>query len=233
MKKLIVLLGDFFSLFYPELCQACGEPLMKGEEVICTLCHFHLPKTWFHHDQDNQLTRSFWGRVYLNAAAAFLYFQKGSRVQQLLHRLKYEGHKEIGIYIGKVYGLELMKSPWFRNADVIIPVPLHIKKLRKRGYNQSEMFAEGLAQTMDAKLETGCLYRVVHSSTQTRKSRFQRWENVEDIFRIRHPEKLQGKHILIVDDVITTGATIESCAQALMTVPGVKVSAVAIAYASV
>ena len=205
---------------------------MRGEKVICTLCLFHLPKTYFHHDDDNPLTKVFWGRVNLEGVAAYVYFQKGGTVQHLLHQLKYKGQKEIGVQIGKLYGVELKTAEVFRDAELIIPVPLHPRKLRKRGYNQSGMFAEGLASVMQARLETRALYRKVYSQTQTRKARYNRWENVENIFAVRNPERIRGKHILLVDDVITTGATSEACAQALLEVPGVRVSVAAIAYAS-
>jgi ComF family protein len=223
---------DLFGLFFPNLCLGCGQPLIRGEEVICSICHFHLPKTYFHNDPENPLNRVFWGRVNLEAVTAFLYFQKGSMVQQLLHQLKYKDRQEIGVRIGKWYGQELCLADPFRDAELIIPVPLHPKKLRKRGYNQSQAFAEGLSAVMNAGTETGCLYRKVDSSTQTRKARYNRWENVENIFAVSHPEKIRGRHILLVDDVITTGATLEACAQVLLEIQGVKVSVATIAYAS-
>jgi ComF family protein len=224
--------NDLFCLFFPNLCAGCGRTLMRGEKVICTHCRFHLPKTYFHHDTDNPLTRVFWGRVNLEGVAAYVYFQKGSTVQHLLHQLKYKGNKEIGIQMGRLYGLELNTADVFRDTELIIPVPLHPRKLRTRGYNQSEMFAEGLAAVMQAKLETRVVYRKVYSQTQTRKSRYSRWENVESIFVLKNPDRIKGKHILLVDDVITTGATTEACAHVLQQVPGVRVSVASIAYAS-
>lgn len=226
------LADDLFSLFFPNLCLGCGQPLIKGEEVICSICHFHLPKTYFHNDTENQLNRVFWGRVNIEAVAAYLYFHKGSSVQSLLHQLKYKSRPEIAVKIGKWYGLELRQADIFSNAELVIPVPLHPRKYRRRGYNQSEAFAEGLAAVIKAELETGCLYRKVDSKTQTRKARYNRWENVENIFGVKNPERIRGRHILLVDDVITTGATLEACAQALLEVPGVKVSIATIAYAS-
>ena len=236
MKRLLRnarnLADDLFSLFFPNLCLGCGRPLIRGEDTICSICHFHLPKTHFHNDPDNALNKVFWGRVNLEAVAAYVYFQKGSTVQHLLHQLKYKGRQEIGLRIGKWYGQELRYAGVFREVELVVPVPLHPNKLRKRGYNQSRVFAEGLVSVMTAKLEDHCLYRKVDSKTQTRKTRYNRWENVENIFAVRNPEKLQGKHVLLVDDVITTGATLEACARALLEVPGVKISVVTIAYAS-
>lgn len=225
-------LDDLFSLFFPNLCLGCGQHLFRGEEAICSVCQFHLPKTYFHNDPDNPLQRVFWGRVELERVASYVYFQKGGTVQRLLHQLKYKNHPEIAIAIGKWYGHDLSFADCFKDAELIIPVPLHPRKQRKRGYNQSEMFAEGLAKKLPARVETGCLYRKNFSQTQTRKARYDRWENVENIFAVKTPERLAGRRVLLVDDVITTGATLEACAQALLEVPGVKVSVATIAYAS-
>jgi len=222
-------LDDLFSLFYPRICIACGNTLFRHEETLCTYCLFHLSKTNFHKEADNPVSRIFWGRVPLTSAAACYHFGKGGKVQHLIHQLKYKDHQEIGVYIGKLYGLELRESSFFSGVDTVIPVPLHRSKQRKRGYNQSEQFAIGLCSSMSAKLDVHSLYRTFASETQTRKSRFSRWENVKEIFAIRDEETLQGKHLLLVDDVITTGATIEACASMLLKVPKVKVSVAAIA----
>ena len=226
------MLGNFLALFFPRYCMGCGEPLTKTEELLCTFCLFHLPRTYFHQDPGNPAARVFWGRVRLETVSSFVFFHKGGNVQELLHQLKYQGQKEIGYYLGSMYAYELSDMPAFRDVDVIIPVPLHPKKFRKRGYNQSECFAAGLAKEWNLPVETDCLYRRKDSGTQTRRSRYERWENVEDIFGVRHPERLAGRHILLVDDVITTGATIEACATVLLALEGTKVSAVSIAFAS-
>ena len=212
------------SLFYPRICLACGNTLFRNEDTICTYCLFHLPKTNFHKEADNPVSRIFWGRIPLVSAAAYYYFGKGGKVQHLIHQLKYKGHREIGVYIGKLYGQELLESHLFSGIDFVIPVPLHRSKHKKRGYNQSEQFALGLCSSMPAKLDAHSLYRTLASETQTRKSRFSRWENVKEIFAIRDEYNLRGKHLLLVDDVITTGATIEACALILLKVPEVKVS---------
>jgi ComF family protein len=224
------LLNDFFSLFFPRVCQACGATLFKTEEVICTFCNYHLPRTNFHLEQDNWVSRTFWGRTDVFSATALFYFNKGGKVQHLIHRLKYNGEKEIGIFLGKQYGYDLQKSPFFNSVKVVLPVPLHSKKEKKRGYNQSEMFAIGLAQTMQIELVKNNLIKTMATESQTRKSRFKRWENVKEIFVVKDAEKLEGKHVLLVDDVITTGATIESCANTLLKVPGIRVSVAAIAF---
>jgi ComF family protein len=222
-------IDDLISLFYPRVCLACGNTLFRHEETICTYCLFHLPKTNFHKEADNPVSRIFWGRIPLFSAAAYYHFGKGGKVQHLVHQLKYKGHQEVGVYIGKLYGIELLESPLFSGIDFVIPVPLHPSKLKKRGYNQSEMFASGLSATMPVQLDVHSLYRTYASETQTRKSRFSRWENVKEIFAIRDEKNLCGKHILLVDDVITTGATIEACASMLLKIPEVKVSVAALA----
>ena len=226
------LFDDFISLIYPRICLSCGNSLYKNEECICTKCLYHLPKTNFHNEKDNPITQIFWGRVKIESAAAYYFFSKGGNVQHLIHQLKYKGHKEIGIYIGKLYGLELKESDLFKNIDVVIPVPLHWKKFKKRGYNQSEQFAKGLSQTMEIDVDSNTLYRKIASETQTKKSRFNRWENVKEIFEIKNVDNLKGKHILLVDDVITTGSTLESCANALLKIPEIKISVAAIACAT-
>jgi ComF family protein len=223
--------GDFLSLIYPSVCYACGSGLLHNEDIICVPCLYHLPRTNFHRDSDNPVARTFWGRVPVHSATAYYYFSKGGKVQHLLHELKYKGRKEIGIFIGYQMGLELQQSELFNTAGVIIPVPLHPSKLKKRGYNQSEQFALGLASAMNIKADSDSLIRQKASETQTRKTRFRRWENVKDNFCVTRTEQLTGKHILLVDDVITTGATLEACSSALMTIPGVKLSIAAIAFA--
>jgi len=159
------------------------------------------------------------------------FFAKGGKVQHLLHLLKYKGKKEIGEYIGKIYGEDLKKSLFYSDIDVIIPVPLHPRRKRKRGYNQSEIFAKGLSESLVKPYDTRTLIRTYASETQTKKSRFRRWENVKEIFDLKDHQHLINKHILLVDDVVTTGATLEACASMLLKIPGVKVSIATIACA--
>ena len=222
---------DFLSLIFPKVCFSCGKSLYKSEKCICVYCLSHLPKTNFHLYSDNYLMKLFWGRADIFSAASLYVFLKGGKVQHLIHQLKYRGKKEIGISIGKYYGKELKSSPFFNKADVIIPVPLHPKKFKSRGYNQSEIFAQGLSESLKIKNENNLLIRTHISETQTKKSRFARWKNVESVFKIIQPEKLQGKHILLADDVVTTGATFESCARKILEIPGTKVSVASIACA--
>lgn len=150
--------------------------------------------------------------------------------QTLVHKLKYDGKKEIGIYLGKLLGNQLMESDLFRDADLLIPVPLHPAKLKKRGYNQSEIIASGMATVMKAELKADVLFRTIHTSSQTRKSRYERWENVKNIFEVRNRESLENKHIILIDDVITTGSTLIACAENLVNISGVKLSVSSLAY---
>ncbi|MBN1198504.1 MAG: ComF family protein [Bacteroidales bacterium] len=221
--------NDFFSLVYPKICICCGNSLWKDEKVVCTLCEYHLPKTWYHLEPDNPVSRIFWGRVPVESAASFLHFNKGNRVQHLIHQLKYNERTDIGWWFGSHYGKYLKNAPLFRSAQVIIPVPLHRKRYHSRGFNQSEQFGIGLASSMKIPVEGKTLFRTGFTETQTRKSRYKRWENVSGIFEVRNGVKLSGKHLLLVDDVITTGATLEACVHALNSIPGVRISIATIA----
>ncbi|HEY4786405.1 MAG TPA: ComF family protein [Bacteroidales bacterium] len=222
--------NDFIGLFYPKICASCSELLVRNEILFCTTCRYELPRTNFHLDKENEVAQIFWGRVPVENATAHFYFHKGGRVQELLHKLKYKGQKEIGVELGKIIGKELEQSP-FNQVDAIIPVPLHPSKKRKRGYNQSECVASGIASAMSKPLNINSLVRVVANPTQTRKHRFERWTNVEGIFALKEQRSIENKHILLVDDVVTTGATLEACASALLQAKNVKVSIATVAKA--
>jgi ComF family protein len=225
------LIDDFISLLFPRICAACGNSLWKQEETVCLSCEYHLPQTNFHLSLENPVSRLFWGRVSLENAAAFLYFNKGSKVQRLIHQLKYKGRKDIGIWLGKHYGQLLKHAPSYQSVQMIVPVPLHRKKLMKRGFNQSEQFAIGLGESMKIPVMPEAVCRRKETETQTKKSRFRRWQNVAEVFDVPDPLPLETKHILLVDDVITTGATLESCIRALSAVKGIRISVVTIAVA--
>lgn len=219
----------FISLFYPRLCESCNNALLIHEDTICTLCLTRLPQTKFHTQAENPVTRTFWGRVVIENAASMFYFQKGSNIQHLVHKLKYKGKYNIGIYFGKLYGHQLAKTELFGAIDYIVPVPLHPKREKKRGYNQSYMFAKGLSESMKRPVDIKTLIRTTASETQTKKTRFRRWENVKEIFTVTNFSHMENKHILLVDDVLTTGATIEACANKLSVIPGIRISVVSIA----
>ena len=224
-------LNNLLGLFYPNLCLACGRNLSPQQEGICISCHYKLPRTRFHLETDNPFTERFWGRASLEAGAAFLYFTKGGRAQRLIHHLKYEGKREVGIYLGRLYGEMLRTAPAFRETTLILPVPLHPRKQHQRGYNQSALFAQGLSETMDIPWLANGLQRTEYTTTQTKKSRLERFDNVERAFIIPHPDKGKGQHVLLVDDVITTGATLEACARKVLELSGTKVSMATIAIA--
>ena len=226
------LANDFIGLIFPRICACCGNSLWKHEQVICTHCEFRLPRTNFHSHSDNPASRTFWGRAEIESATAFFFFNKGNRVQRLIHLLKYKGRRDIGVFIGEMHGLILRQAPPFSNAEIILPVPLHKKKFIKRGFNQSEQYAIGLAKTMQIPVDPYIIERTRFTDTQTKKSRFGRWQNVEGLFRVNDGWKIEGRHVLIVDDVITTGSTLEACISAISGIHGVRVSVAAIAIAS-
>lgn len=231
MSYFVDLFDDLLSLLFPRVCYGCGEHLLRNENLICTLCHISIPRTGFHLNDDNPVARLFWGRCRIEKAAAFSFFTRGSRIRRIIHALKYKGVKELGREIGRIYALQLKESGFFESIDVIVPVPLHPSKQRKRGFNQSECICEGIASVSGLPVNLTTLTRISFSETQTKRSRYERWLNVEGIFGITDGEMLKGKHILLVDDVITTGSTIEACASELMKIEGVRVSVIAIAYA--
>ncbi|MCX6290182.1 MAG: ComF family protein [Bacteroidetes bacterium] len=225
------LFSDLLWILFPELCASCGKALYSGEDVVCSYCRLHLPKTNFHLEKENPVAKQFWGKVNVHAAAAYYYFSKGEKVQHLVHQLKYKGNREVGNFVGELYGTELKQSELFAHAEIVIPVPLHASKLRKRGFNQSDFFAEGLAKAMEIPFSADALKKNLATETQTRKHRYERFENVDRVFEVNKPELVSGKHVLLADDVVTTGSTLTSCAEALLEIPGTTVSIVTMAYA--
>lgn len=218
------LFEDVMDLFYPEVCPACGSLLTKDENTVCLSCSFLMPKTAYETIADNPVARIFWGRVPLHAASACYFFTKKGRVQPLIHALKYRSDADAGLFLGRKMAENMLNAPLFSDVDLLIPVPLHPKRLRQRGYNQSELIAKGMAEVMGKRVVADNLVRMIATSTQTKKSREARWQNVKNIFTVSRPDELKNKHLLLIDDVITTGSTIEACAMSLLEVDGVKVS---------
>ncbi|CAL68470.1 ComF family protein [Christiangramia forsetii] len=215
---------DFINLLYPSVCHICDAELLKNEELICTSCLHDLPITSYHLDNENPVIKVFYGRVKIEKATALLHFRKKAGVQQLIHDLKYRGYREIGTYFGQWLGKELADSDWFGEIDMIIPVPLHKSKLIQRGYNQVEDFAKELALSLNAEYADDILLKISATQTQTLKDRLSRWGKLKDTLLVQNSEKIRGKHILLVDDLVTTGATLEACVLKLYEAQEVEIS---------
>lgn len=221
----------FLHLLYPQLCVACGADLPGGRSCFCLPCRARLSLTEMHRQRENEFTERFWGRLQLEGGAAMYYFTRKSPIQRALHQLKYQNHPQVGVKIGREFGRALLESPVFQTVEGIVPVPLHPRKERLRGYNQSTMLAQGLAEAMGVPVLRNALVRPLFTATQTRKKRMDRFENVGEVFALRRPAELYGKHLLLVDDVLTTGATLEACGQLLLSLPAAKLSMATIAIA--
>lgn len=200
------------------------------DELLCTQCKTELPYTNFFDTSANPIEKIFYGRLKIELAAANFFFTKDSLLQHLIVQLKYKGNKEAGYYLGKLMGLELKKSFRFQTIDAIIPLPLNEKKEFKRGYNQAAIICEGIASIWQKPMLQKVVERVVFTETQTHENRIQRWQNMEGVFKVIHPELLENKHILLVDDVITTGATLESCGSEILQIRNTKLSIATVAY---
>lgn len=209
------LMADFSSLFFPEYCLGCSNGLVKGEESLCTRCILELPRTDYIEIEENPIKAKFIGRLPVKYAMAFLKFRKTGIVQHLLHQLKYKNHPEIGIRLGQLFGMEMLRHSK-NDFDIIIPLPLHKSRQTKRGYNQSSLLAEGLSSSMGLPFADNLVQRVQNTLTQTRKTRVERWENVKDAFIVSNKELVANKRILLVDDIITTGASLEACGKQLI-----------------
>jgi len=230
MKYVLSFLEDLIALFYPNTCIICRENLLKEEECTCTLCLYKIPKTDCFKHQENSVSKLFWGRVQLQNAVALYHFQKEGSVQKLIHELKYEGGKRTGIFLGKQLGYAIKESISFSDIDCIIPIPLHPKKEKLRGYNQSKYIAKGVHEILGIKVNTRSLIRTENTDSQTRKKRFSRWENMMNSFALKRVKEIKNTHILLIDDVVTTGATLEACAHKLLEIEGVvSIATIAVA----
>lgn len=218
MKKsaAIEILRDFVALFYPNYCRGCEGALVRGEELICTNCLLELPRSYFHLEHENPFYKKFKGRIPVTYVMTLFKFVKESRVQHLLHNLKYKNQPELGVSLGRMYGHDLADSGFKGKFDLIIPVPLHTSRLRRRGYNQSEKFGKGLSEILEIPCSDEYVKRLIKTETQTRRSKLNRWKNVSEVFHVNNPEAIKEKRLLLVDDVVTTGATLEACGQALL-----------------
>ncbi len=231
LSVIIKYFSDFLYLFFPSVCEACGQSLRQNEGVVCIKCLFDLPRTDYFNNPDNPVINLFAGRLKLEKATALFSFQKGSRFRKLLHNLKYKNKPEIGILLGRELGAEMKKSGNFSDIDVIIPVPLHTKRLKERGYNQSEMIGRGISEVTSIPQYTNVFFRNEYTKTQTKMTREERWKNVSGKFVVENAEFIENKHVMLVDDVITTGSTLEACGEILLNTKGLKLSIAILAKA--
>ena len=226
------MLQHLIDIFFPKVCYACNNLLHDNELYICTTCRHDLPVTNFHFNQDKTVENIFYGRCQIEKATALLWFEKKGITQRLIHNLKYRGFEEIGQFLGDWLGNELNSSGYYKNIDAVIPVPLHKKKQRKRGYNQVTIFGKQIAKALQAEFMEDVLIKTTNTNSQVHKNRISRWFNNPEVFKASNIEKIANKHILLVDDLITTGATLESCILVLQKAPHVKISIATMAVAS-
>ena len=219
------------NLFFPKVCSGCNSFLLTNENVICTVCRHDIPLTNHHLNPDNDASKKFYGRIPILHASALFYFHKKGIVQQLIHNLKYKGHEEIGSIIGEWYAEDLSQMEFIQTVDEIIPVPLHPRKLKERGYNQVTTFGKALSSSLNLIYNDSLLNRNKYSKTQSKKNLLGRTEGIESVFDVTFTEKDHDKHFLLIDDVITTGSTLEACSRALLKIPGAKISIVCMAMA--
>ncbi|MES1222391.1 MAG: ComF family protein [Bacteroidota bacterium] len=222
---------SFLHLLFPHICAGCGNDLLNEESQLCIHCIDSLPETNFQSYANNPAEKIFWGRLPLISATAGYYFKKESLIQQLIHQFKYKGKKELGLQLGRMLGKYLAQSGRF-NADALVPLPLFPIKERKRGYNQATVLCEGMAEMMGIPVLKNVIVRPQHTDTQTKKGRVERWRNMEGKFVLQDIHSINNKHLLLVDDVITTGATIEACGAELLKGENVRLSAAALCIAS-
>ena len=230
LPKLSTWIDPIFWLYFPKYCPACGRPLRLFGANICGRCSQNLPETHFFEAPGNPIEKIFYGRLPMSAGAAAWYFHKNSALQSLLFQLKYKSNEDVGLFIGKQMGALLAASDRFATIDALVPVPLHPQALSKRGFNQAALICEGIGQVWHKPVLRSAITRTKHTNTQTKQSRAVRWENMENAFSIKEHTSIIGKHLLLIDDVITTGATIEACGKTLLSVKNVKVSVAAAAY---
>ena len=226
------MLKSIINLFFPPVCSGCHSFLLSNEKVICTLCRHNMPLTQHLLNPENEAFKKFYGRMPVEFGSTLLYFHKKGIVQELIHNLKYKGHEDIGLFLGEWLGEELSELKGFQDIDVVVPVPLHKSRQRKRGYNQVHKFAQAIADKLHVECNTSVLQKTKATQTQVFKDRLKRWNDDNTVFSVSNTEDFKGKHILLVDDVITTGATLEACSNALLKIEGIKISVVTMAIAS-
>jgi ComF family protein len=232
MPLLTNLKESLLHLFFPHVCEGCGSDILEQEHFLCLKCHSTLPQTEFHLYPNNPIEKIFWGRLPVTHATAQYYFTKNSQMQHLMHQLKYRGNKDVGVYLGKLMGHAFALSNRFRFVDALIPLPLFPSKEKKRGFNQATVLCEGIAEVLGKPIVKDAVIRTSYTDSQTKKNRVERWENMEGRFELVKKDAIAGKHVLLVDDVITTGATLEACGNTLLEAENVKLSVATLCYSS-
>jgi ComF family protein len=230
MNYTVTCFKNICHLLYPEICAGCGSDLITGKNLICDDCLAAIPVTGYHLHLENPVEKIFRGRLPVATASAYAYFTKDSVVQNMLHSLKYGANKEMGVAMGRMIGRVLNSCESYKNISALVPLPLHLSKQRKRGYNQAEMICNGISIEMNIPVFTNVIGRRKKTETQTRKSRFERWNNIESKFVVKDNTTVMNKHVLLIDDVITTGATLEACGSELLKIEGLQLSIAAFAY---
>ena len=232
MKHKSNILSPLVHLFYPHVCTGCGSDLVEADNLLCLQCVSDLPHTNFAMHANNPVEKIFWGRLALTAAMSEFYFTKGTLIQTLIHEFKYKNNKAMGLYLGAMMGSSLLSNNRFTKIDALVPLPLFADKEFKRGYNQATILCNGMSEVMDVPVIKNNVVRKRFTETQTKKHRTERWENVEGSFEINNAQEIKGKHILLVDDVVTTGATLEACSAEILKIEGTKLSIATLAFAS-
>ncbi len=230
LHKIKNITNDFLHLVYPCICIGCGSDVIDHGELMCSKCFAALPATGYFTYADNPMQQRFAGRIAVQHAASTYYFTTKSLIQNIVFAMKYRGNKEAGIFLGKQTGLALLQSNWHQEIDVIVPLPLNKRRLKQRGYNQAALIAAGIADVIKKPVIEKVALRKVYTETQTHKDRISRWQNMQYVFTITNAESLQGRHVLLVDDIVTTGATLEACGQNITAIAGAKLSIVTAAY---
>ncbi len=231
LSSLSLFFVRIFNLIAPRACVVCGRRLAICENVICTVCNIHLPRTRFHRiPYDNRMARFFWGQIPIRRATAYFYYEPHSEISRIIFSMKYFNHPEDGEIMGRMLAGEIKDDGFFEGIDVIVPVPLAKKRMRARGYNQSTEIARGISQITDIPVRDDVVIRKSFKGSQTKMNKWQRVENVEDAFELKKPEMIKGKHVLIVDDVVTTGSTIKSCAKEMMKCGNIEFSVISLGF---
>jgi ComF family protein len=226
------ILSPFIHFFYPHTCIGCGSDIIEKENFLCLECINELPHTNFALHSNNPLEKFFWGRMPVTSGMSEFYFSKASAIQNCIHEFKYKGNIKLGLYLGRMMGKSILNSNRFSNIDLLIPLPLFTRKEFKRGFNQSSILCNGINEITNIPVMVNNVIRIKATETQTKKGRIERWENVEKSFSVADAETLKGKHVLLVDDVITTGATIEACGSQILKVEDAKLSIASLAFAT-